>query len=187
MPDIDLDFCSARRDEVRDELKKRYAEFGTAVAATSVTNSLKGAVRMAARALGHTPSEINALSRHVPARFRDRDRVYAGLDGWREALREPAMRGHALQDTESYGLLLELSAKLDGRIREVGTHLGGMVIGNHQYHLSDLVLRSNRPARMACSERSTTRTGSNTLVSRSSISSVLGCTRLWPKPESWPP
>jgi len=139
VPDIDLDFCSARRDEVRDELKKRYAEFGTAVAATSVTNSLKGAVRMAARALGHTPSEINALSRHVPARFRDRDRVYAGLDGWREALSEPAMRGHALQDTERYGLLLEISAKLDGRIREVGTHLGGMVIGNHQYHLSELV------------------------------------------------
>lgn len=139
VPDIDLDFCSLRRDEVRDELKKRYEEFGTAVAATAVRNSLKGAVRIAARALGHTPAETNALSRKVPARFRDRDRVYAGMEGWEEALREPQMRGHPLQDTGRYGLLLEISARLNGRLREAGTHLGGLVLGNHQHHLSELV------------------------------------------------
>ncbi len=145
VPDIDLDFCSLRRDEVRDELKKRYEQFGTAVAATAVRNSLKGAVRIAARALGHTPAERNVLSRHVPARFGDRDRVYAGdypggtLEGWEEALRAPQMRGHPLQDTKRYGLLLEISARLNGRLREAGTHLGGLVMGNHQYHLSELV------------------------------------------------
>jgi len=141
VPDIDLDFCSLRRDEVRNELKTRYEEFGTAVAATAVKNSLKGAVRIAARALGHTPREMDALSKNVPARFEDRDRVYAGgtLEGWEEALREPQMRGHPLQDTERHQLLLEISARLNGRLREAGTHLGGLVMGNHQYHLSELV------------------------------------------------
>ena len=109
-PDIDLDFCSLRRDEVRFEMVRRYEKSGAAEAATVQTMSLRGAVRVAARALGHPPREINDLSRHVPTRFRDRDRVYAGLDGWKEALGEPAMRGHPLQDVDRYRLLLELSA-----------------------------------------------------------------------------
>ena len=138
-PDIDLDFCSIRRDEVRFEMIRRHEQSGAAEAATVQTMSLRGAVRAAARALGHPPREIDALSRHVPTRFRDRDRVYAGLDGWKEALKEPAMRGHPLQDVEKYRLLLELSAGLLGRVREAGTHSGGMVFGTAEHHLSELV------------------------------------------------
>jgi error-prone DNA polymerase len=80
-PDIDLDLCSKRRDEVRDELASRYRRYGVAVAATAQTMSLRGAVRVAARALGHAPREIDELSRHVPTRFRDRERTYNSLTG----------------------------------------------------------------------------------------------------------
>lgn len=138
-PDIDLDFCSVRRDEVRFEMIHRYKRRGVAEAATVQTMSLRGAVRVAARALGHAPREIDELSRHVPIRFSDRNRVYAGLSGWEESLAEPAMRGHPLQDTEKYRLLLELSARLAGRIKEGGTHSGGMVFGTAEHHLSELV------------------------------------------------
>ena len=138
-PDIDLDFCSLRRDEVRFEMIRRSEKNGAAEAATVQTMSLRGAVRAAARALGHPPREIDALSRHVPTRFRDRDHIYAGLDGWKEALKEPAMRGHPLQDVEKYRLLLELSSGLLGRVREAGTHSGGMVFGTAEHHLSELV------------------------------------------------
>ena len=99
---------------------RRYERLGVAEAATVQTMSLRGAVRVAARALGHPPGEIDVLSRNVPTRFRDRERVYAGLSGWEEALAEPAMRGHPLQDRERYRLLLELSAGLAGRITEAG-------------------------------------------------------------------
>ena len=138
-PDIDLDFCSVRRDEVRFEMIRRYERFGVAEAATVQTMSLRGAVRVAARALGHSPAEINDLCRHVPTRFRDRNRIYAGLSGWEEALAEPAMRGHPLQDTRRYALLLELSTGLTGRTKEGGTHSGGMVFGTAERHLSELV------------------------------------------------
>jgi error-prone DNA polymerase len=138
-PDVDLDFCSLRRDEVRFEMIHRYQRRGVAEAATVQTMSLRGAVRVAARALGHSPLEIDELSRHVPTRFSDRNRVYAGLSGWEESLAEPAMRGHPLQDTERYRLLLELSAGLAGRIKEGGTHSGGMVFGTAEHHLSELV------------------------------------------------
>ena len=137
-PDIDLDLCSLRRDEVRDELARRYARHGVAVAATSQTMSLRGAVRVAARALGHAPREITELSKHVPTRFRDRGRIYTPLSGWDEALAEPAMRGHPLQDRKRHKLLLELSGRLVGRHLQAGTHNGGLVFGNEDYHLSEL-------------------------------------------------
>jgi error-prone DNA polymerase len=137
-PDIDLDLCSLRRDEVRDELARRYARHGVAVAATAQTMSLRGAVRVAARALGYAPQEINELSKHVPTRFRDRGRTYTPLSGWEEALAEPAMRGHPLQDRKRHRLLLELSGRLAGRHLQAGTHLGGLVFGNEHHHLSEL-------------------------------------------------
>src|SRR5215213_812947 len=117
----------------------RYERRGVAEAATVQTMSLRGAVRVAARALGHSPQEIDTLSRQVPTRFQDRDRIYAGLSGWEESLAEPAMYGHPLQDTERYRLLLELSAGLAGRIKEGGTHSGGIVFGTAEHHLSELV------------------------------------------------
>src|SRR5215211_7421405 len=138
-PDVDLDFCSVRRDEVRFEMIHRYRHRGVAEAATVQTMSLRGAVRVAARSLGHSPQEIDILSRQVPTRFHDRDRIYAGLSGWKESLAEPAMYSHPLQDTERYRLLLELSAGLAGRIKEGGTHSGGMVFGTAEHHLSELV------------------------------------------------
>jgi len=138
-PDIDLDFCSLRRDEVRFEMIRRYEKFGVAEAATVQTMSLRGAVRVAARALGHSPGEIDRLCRHVPTRFRDRNRTYAGLSGWEEALAEPAMKGHPLQDVDEHRLLLEISSGLAGRIKEGGTHSGGMVFGTAERHLSELV------------------------------------------------
>ena len=68
-PDIDLDFCSVRRDEVRFEMIRRYERFGVAEAATVQTMSLRGAVRVAARALGHSPAEINELMQARPYPF----------------------------------------------------------------------------------------------------------------------
>ena len=139
-PDIDLDLCSLRRDEVRDELASRYEHYGVAVAATAQTMSLRGAVRIAARALGHAPAEIDELSRHVPTRFRDRGRTYNPLPSgaWEEALAEPAMRGHPLQDREKHGLLLDIAGRLVGRHLQAGTHNGGLVFGNGRHHLSEL-------------------------------------------------
>jgi error-prone DNA polymerase len=128
-PDIDLDLCSRRRDEVRDELMRRYERAGAAVAATAQTLSLRGAVRVAARALGHSPARIDELSRNVPRR----------ASSWEEALSSPAMRRHPLQDRQQHRLLLELSAELRGRLQQPGTHLAGLVLGTPTRHLSELV------------------------------------------------
>ncbi|MGH3146590.1 MAG: hypothetical protein ACRDTR_12395, partial [Rubrobacter sp.] len=151
-PDIDLDLCSEGRDGVRDELIRRYERHGAAVAATANTLSLRGAVRVAARALGHPPREIDDLSRHVPTRFMDRDRLLNPVSGWEGALGEPAMKGHPLQDRRRYALLLELSWRLSGRLHQAGTHLGGLVMGSEDHHLSEIVPLepSGKPGLLRC-------------------------------------
>lgn len=151
-PDIDLDLDSERRDEVRDELIRGYERYGVAVAATADTLSLRGAVRVVARALGHSPEETNLLSRHVPTRFTDRDRLLNPISGWDEVLREPAMRGHPLQDRRRHKLLLDLSWRLSGRLHRAGTHLGGLVFGNAENHLSELapLEPSGKPGLLRC-------------------------------------
>jgi error-prone DNA polymerase len=138
-PDIDLDLDSEGRDGVRDELMRRYERFGSAVAATASTMSLRGAVRVAARALGYSPRETDEFSRYVPSRIRDRDALVFPIDTWEKALAEPAMRGHPFQDRGRYGLLLDLSSRLHGRLLQAGTHNGGTVFGNERRHLSEIV------------------------------------------------
>lgn len=138
-PDIDLDLDSEFRDGVRDELLRRYRGVGAAVAATAHTLSLRGAMRIAARALGHAPKEVDDLARHVTTRFRDRGRTYNAVPGWEEVLRQPAMRGHPLQDREKHKLLMELAWRLSGRLWQAGTHNGGTVFGTGERHLSELV------------------------------------------------
>lgn len=139
-PDIDLDFCSERRDAVRNELMNRYERsLGTGLAATSQTLSLRGATRTAARALGYSPSEIDDLARNVPRRIRDRDRLVHYTSEWDVALTSPAMSNHPLQDRKRYALLLELAEALEGKLHEPGMHLGGVVFGTSGLHLSELV------------------------------------------------
>jgi error-prone DNA polymerase len=49
------------------------------------------------------------------------------------------MRGHPLQDRDKHHLLRELAAGLSGRLQGAGTHLGGLVIGRNDEHLSSRV------------------------------------------------
>ncbi len=66
MPDIDVDFCSSRRDEVIDHIYKTFGDENVAVVANVNTMSPRSAVRIVAEALGFAPTEINALAKHVP-------------------------------------------------------------------------------------------------------------------------
>ncbi len=151
-PDIDLDFDSEHRDEVRDELKRRYSHLGCAVAATAQTFSLRGAVRTACRALGYSPSKTEELAKNVPRRIRDRDRLVHYEPQWEAALRSPAMKRSQLRDQRRYALLLELAEKIEGRLSQPGTHLGGLVFGTTECHLSEIVPLepSGKPGLVRC-------------------------------------
>lgn len=136
MPDIDVDFCSSRRDEVIDHIYRTFGEQNVAVVANVNTMSPRSAVRIVAEALGFAPTEINAIAQHVP-RHGDAARLREYLAGaW------PELRDSPLQDCAPasvapdgtpipegrYRRLVDLAERLDSFPMHLGTHLGGFVI-----------------------------------------------------------
>ena len=119
MPDIDIDFCSRRRDEVIEYIYERFGQDHVATVATVNTLTAKSAIRVAAKAFGFSPTEINGLSRHFP---------WVKAATIRQALGEyPELKNSPLQG-EEFGPLIEIAEKLGGFPRHLGTHLGGFII-----------------------------------------------------------
>ena len=119
MPDIDVDFDSARRDEVIAYIYKRFGAKHVAMIATVNTMTAKSAVRVAAKALGHPPAEVDSFSRHLP---------WTSARKIREVLATyPECRNHPLRDAR-HEMLLDLTEKLDHVPMHLGTHLGGFLI-----------------------------------------------------------
>jgi len=124
MPDIDVDFCSTRRDEVIGHIYDTFGEDNVAVVANVNTMSPRTAVRIVAEAVGFAPTEINALAKNVP-RHGDAGKMRDYLAGeW------PELADSLLQDESRYGPLLDLVERLDGYPLHLGTHLGGFVIAD---------------------------------------------------------
>lgn len=124
MPDIDVDFCSARRDEVIAHIYDTFGEQNVAAVANVNTMSPRMAVRIVAEALGFAPAVINALAKNVP-RHGDAGKIREYLaGGWPELADSP------LRDETRYGPLLDLVERLDGYPLHLGTHLGGFVIAD---------------------------------------------------------
>lgn len=66
LPDIDLDFCSRRRDRVLAYARERYGADHVALVAAVSTLKLRSAVREAAKAYGYDEAAIRALTRRLP-------------------------------------------------------------------------------------------------------------------------
>ncbi len=97
MPDIDVDFDSARRDEIIDFIYRRFGHEHVAMVATIQTTTARSAVRIAARAFGLPIAEVNSLSRHLP--WVSARRIREVLDTY------PECRDHPLHDSRYETLL----------------------------------------------------------------------------------
>jgi error-prone DNA polymerase len=119
MPDIDVDFDSARRDEVIDFIYRRFGHEHVAMVATVQTTTARSAIRIAARSFGLPIQEVNALSRHLP---------WVSARKIREVLETyPECRDHPLKQPR-YAAILEIAEQLDKTPTHLGTHLGGFII-----------------------------------------------------------
>ncbi len=106
VPDIDIDFDAARREEVIQYLYDRYGPAHTAMACTFVTFRRRSALRDVGKALGLSPQVIAA--------------AMEALDGEPADLRP--------DDERPVALLLDLCRQIDGFPRHLGIHSGGMII-----------------------------------------------------------
>ena len=68
-PDIDLDFCSRRRDEIQAYVRSTYGADRVALVGAMSTLQLRGAAREVSKAFGLTTAELETILAAMPERF----------------------------------------------------------------------------------------------------------------------
>ncbi|MEE2876271.1 MAG: DNA polymerase III subunit alpha [Candidatus Neomarinimicrobiota bacterium] len=117
-PDIDVDLCWKRRDEVLEYVYERYGEERVAMISTFNTYRFRGALRDVARAMGLSEREINRL------RYEERGDACPPVRRRRGQMRN----GREGKSDPQYGEVFRLARQLEGRPRHMGIHCGGIVI-----------------------------------------------------------
>ena len=105
-PDIDVDFDSDRREEVIQEVYRRYGRRNAAQVANVISYRPKSAVRDMAKALGHSAGQQDAWSKQI--------------DSWGAI---PVQNEHDIPAP-----VVELADELLSAPRHLGIHSGGMVL-----------------------------------------------------------
>jgi DNA polymerase-3 subunit alpha len=124
MPDIDVDFCYERRDEVVRYVREKYGHDRVANIITFGTLKGKAAIRDVGRVLEFSFAETDRICKLYPAPKQGKDFSLA------QALEmEPRLR--EVRDTgERERKLFEYALKLEGLARHVSKHAAGIVISD---------------------------------------------------------
>ena len=119
MPDIDIDFCYERRNEVIDYVSKKYSKNNVAQIITFGTMMAKGVIRDVARVMGIPYAEADKIAKLVPTELN------ITLE---QALKiEPELNKLYTEDS-TITKLIDISRKLEGLTRHASTHAAGVVI-----------------------------------------------------------
>ena len=119
MPDIDVDFCYIRREEVIDYVKKIYDENKVAQIATIGTMAAKAAIRDVGRVLNMKFSDVSKIVKYIP------NELKITID---KALESSKELKKLYADDEKIKKMIDLSRKLEGLPRHSSTHAAGVVI-----------------------------------------------------------
>lgn len=122
MPDIDIDFCFERRDEVIDYVRRKYGENCVAQIITFGTMASRGVIRDVARVLGIEVAEADRIAKKVP--------IFQGKPmPLEEAFQKiPELKEIAESDDQRHKELVKHSLVLEGSVRHASVHAAGIVI-----------------------------------------------------------
>ncbi len=121
MPDIDIDFCYVRRQEVIDYVCRKYGNDNVAQIITFGTMAAKAVIRDVGRVLGFPYQEVDRLAKLIPNELNMT--IHEALE------REPKLKEAAATDAR-IARLLEISKSLEGISRHASTHAAGVVISD---------------------------------------------------------
>jgi len=119
MPDFDVDFCMEGRDRVIAHVSETYGKEAVSQIATFGTMAAKAVVRDVARVQGKPYGMADKLSKLIPFEV---GMTLAKAHEQSEELRE------FIADSEEVSEIMEMAYKLEGIVRNVGKHAGGVVI-----------------------------------------------------------
>ena len=119
MPDFDIDFCMEKRDKVIEYVSSKYGKDAVSQIVTFGTMAARGVVRDVTRALGKPYSLGDRISKMIPFEI--------GMTLEKAISRQPVLK-QAIKDDDEVQEIMNLSFKLEGGIRNIGKHAGGVVI-----------------------------------------------------------
>ncbi len=119
LPDIDIDFCERRREEVIDYVTRRYGQENVAQIITFGTMKARAAVRDVGRALDIPYADVDRVAKQIPPTLDIT--IKAALE------ENPALRELDERDTRVHELLT-VAQRLEGMPRHASVHAAGVVI-----------------------------------------------------------
>lgn len=119
MPDIDIDFCIRRRQEVIDYVNQKYGADHVAQIVTFGTMAARGAIRDVGRALSVPYADVDVVAKQVPFA------VHITLE---EALRLSKPLRESYENDERIRELIDMAKAIEGMPRHASTHAAGVVI-----------------------------------------------------------
>lgn len=119
MPDIDIDFCQRRRDEVIDYVRRLYGEDSVCQIATFNILKAKSAVRDVGRVMGMPFGDVDRIAKLIP------DDLNITIE---KALEDSPQLRELVDGDEDVRTLIDTAARLEGKARHCGVHAAGVVI-----------------------------------------------------------
>ncbi|MTK06854.1 MAG: DNA polymerase III subunit alpha [Hungatella sp.] len=119
MPDIDVDFCFERRQEVIDYVVEKYGKDQVVQIVTFGTLAAKGVVRDVGRVLDMPYARCDAIAKMIPGDL--------GMTLEKALKQSPDLRS-AYNDDPEVKYLIDMSMRLEGLPRHTSMHAAGVVI-----------------------------------------------------------
>jgi len=119
MPDIDMDFEDARRDEVIQWVTEKYGKDRVAQIVTFGTLGARAAIKDAGRVMGYTPQDTDRICKTIP-----------NLPGMtlQRAIEDSPDFAQLVQNDPKVHSLVETAKSVEGLARHSGVHAAGVVI-----------------------------------------------------------
>jgi DNA polymerase-3 subunit alpha len=120
LPDIDIDFCGRRRQEVIEYVTKKYGQENVSQIITFGTMAARAAIRDVGRALEVPLPEVDRIAKMIPPTGPD-----STIQGALEKI--PQLR-ELREKNAKIAHLLTIAQKLEGQVRHPSIHAAGIVI-----------------------------------------------------------
>jgi DNA polymerase III subunit alpha len=119
MPDIDIDFCMNRRNEVIAYVTEKYGRDNVAQIITFGTMAAKAAIKDVGRAMGMPYADVDSIAKMVPTTLNIK---------LEQAIKDSPALQKAYESDTQVRELIDTARKLEGLVRNAGVHAAGVVI-----------------------------------------------------------
>ncbi|MDD4980614.1 MAG: DNA polymerase III subunit alpha [Candidatus Omnitrophica bacterium] len=121
LPDIDIDFCYERRNEVIDYVTKKYGQHNVAQIITFGTMQARAVVRDVGRVMGIAYADVDRIAKLIPP---DPSLTL------KDALESEAELKNLYKNDPQITKLIDTALSLEGLNRHASTHAAGVVIAD---------------------------------------------------------